>query len=81
MLLAPALGHARSGRSPSVSGRSSESGGARSVDRVEGGGTGILNLFISADAWYLDARGRIVGAGERFGAGVAPEPEYVNVES
>ncbi len=78
MLLAPALGDAPR----SIAERLGQDLGLRlgaSVDRVEVAGPGFLNLFMS-DAWYLDALGAIMGAGEQFGAGVATEREYVNVE-
>jgi arginyl-tRNA synthetase len=50
-----------------------------SLERVEVAGPGFLNLFLS-DAWYLDALGHVLAAGERFGAGGAAAFEKVDVE-
>jgi arginyl-tRNA synthetase len=49
------------------------------LDRVEVAGPGFLNLFL-ADAWYRAALGHVLDAGHEFGAGVAGQPERVNVE-
>jgi arginyl-tRNA synthetase len=51
-----------------------------SLERVEVAGPGFLNLFLS-DAWYVDALGHVVSAGDTFGAGGAgPAFEKVDVE-
>jgi arginyl-tRNA synthetase len=49
------------------------------LDRVEVAGPGFLNLFL-ADAWYREALGHVLGAGDEFGGGGAPTPERINVE-
>ena len=49
------------------------------LDRVEVAGPGFLNLFLS-DAWYADALGHVLEAGDRFGAASAPVFENVDVE-
>jgi arginyl-tRNA synthetase len=49
------------------------------LDRVEIAGPGFLNLFLS-DAWYLDALGHVLSAGDEYGAGGARPFEKVNVE-
>ena len=38
-----------------------------------------MNLFLS-DAWYVDALGHVLAAGDRFGAGGAPAFEKIDVE-
>jgi arginyl-tRNA synthetase len=78
MLLAPVM------KAPprDVAGRLAEelrSGLGASLDRVEVAGPGFLNLFLS-DAWYTDALGHVLAAGDRFGAGSAPVFEQVDVE-
>lgn len=50
-----------------------------SLERVEVAGPGFLNLFLS-DAWYVDALGHVLAAGDRFGAGGAGVFEKVDVE-
>jgi arginyl-tRNA synthetase len=50
-----------------------------SLDHVEVAGPGFLNLFLS-DAWYADALGHVLEAGDRFGAGAAGVFEKVDVE-
>jgi arginyl-tRNA synthetase len=78
MLLAPVMKAAPR----EVAGRLAEeltAGLGASLERVEVAGPGFLNLFLS-DAWYLDALGHVLAAGDRFGAGGAPAFEKVNVE-
>jgi arginyl-tRNA synthetase len=52
--------------------------GAR-AERIEVAGPGFLNVFLS-DRWHREATAAVLEAGERFGAGTAPEPERVLVE-
>jgi arginyl-tRNA synthetase len=78
MLLAPVM------KAPprDVAGRLAEeltAGLGASLERVEVAGPGFLNLFLS-DAWYLDALGHVLAAGDRFGSGSAGVFEKVNVE-
>jgi arginyl-tRNA synthetase len=78
MLLAPVMKAAPR----EVAGRLAEeltAGLGASLERVEVAGPGFLNLFLS-DAWYLDALGHVLAAGDRFGAGGAPAFEKINVE-
>jgi arginyl-tRNA synthetase len=78
MLLAPVMKAAPR----DVAGRLAEelrSGLGASLERVEVAGPGFLNLFLS-DAWYADALGHVLAAGDRFGAGSAPVFENVDVE-
>ena len=49
------------------------------LDRVEVAGPGFLNLFLS-DAWYADAIGDLLAAGDRHGGATVPRPERINVE-
>jgi arginyl-tRNA synthetase len=49
------------------------------LERVEVAGPGFLNLFL-AEAWYREALGHLLDAGERFGGGFAEPAERVNVE-
>jgi arginyl-tRNA synthetase len=49
------------------------------LDHVEVAGPGFLNLFL-ADAWYREALGHVIAAGDEFGGGGAPAPERINVE-
>jgi arginyl-tRNA synthetase len=56
-----------------------QSGLGGAVDRIEVAGPGFLNLFLS-DAWYADALGHVLDAGERFGAGGARRYQNVDVE-
>jgi arginyl-tRNA synthetase len=65
-----------------VAGRLAEeltAGLGASLERVEVAGPGFLNLFLS-DAWYLDALGHVLAAGDRFGAGSAGVFEKIDVE-
>ena len=78
MLLAPIMKAAPR----DVAGRLAEelrSGLGSSLERVEVAGPGFLNLFLS-DAWYADALGHVLAAGDRFGAGSAPVFENIDVE-
>jgi len=79
MLLAPVMKAAPR----EVAGRLAEeltAGLGASLERVEVAGPGFLNLFLS-DAWYVDALGHVLAAGDRFGAGsAAPSFEKVDVE-
>ena len=43
------------------------------MERVEVAGPGFLNLFMT-DAWYPGALAGLLGAGDRYGAGVADAP-------
>src|SRR4051812_15079480 len=52
-------------------------GGA--VDRAEGAGPGFLTVSLS-DAWYREATGAILAAGEDWGASTPDTPEKINVE-
>lgn len=47
--------------------------------RVEVAGPGFLNLFLD-DSWFCESLGRVLAAGDRFGAGAAAISERVNVE-
>ncbi len=49
------------------------------VGRAEIAGPGFVNLFLS-DAWFADAVGEILAAGERFGGGWAEPKERIQVE-
>jgi arginyl-tRNA synthetase len=49
------------------------------LERVEVAGPGFLNLFL-ADAWYREALGHVLAAGDDFGAGVADAPQRINIE-
>jgi arginyl-tRNA synthetase len=78
MLLAPVM------KAPprDVAGRLAEElrkGLGSALERVEVAGPGFLNLFLS-DAWYVDALGHVLAAGDRFGAGSAPRFEQIDVE-
>jgi arginyl-tRNA synthetase len=78
MLLAPVMKAAPR----DVAGRLAEeltAGLGASLERVEVAGPGFLNLFLS-DAWYVDALGHVLAAGDRFGSGSAPVFEKVDVE-
>ncbi|HUJ54978.1 MAG TPA: arginine--tRNA ligase [Gaiellaceae bacterium] len=49
------------------------------VERAEVAGPGFVNLFL-ADAWFAQALGEILEAGDAFGSGWARERERVQVE-
>jgi arginyl-tRNA synthetase len=49
------------------------------VERAEIAGPGFVNLWL-APAWYQDALGEIIEAGDRYGAGSADSAERVQVE-
>jgi arginyl-tRNA synthetase len=49
------------------------------VGRAEIAGPGFVNLFLS-DAWFADAVGEILAAGERFGGGWAEPKQRIQVE-
>jgi arginyl-tRNA synthetase len=49
------------------------------VDRVDIAGPGFLNLLVGR-AWYEEAMGEILGAGDQYGAGSAAAHERVQVE-
>ncbi len=49
------------------------------VDRAEVAGPGFLNLFLRP-AWYTEALGEILEAGERYGGGFVDTTERVQVE-
>jgi arginyl-tRNA synthetase len=78
MLLAPVLKAAPR----DVAGRLAaelESGLGEALDRIEVAGPGFLNLFLN-DAWYVDALGHVLEAGDRFGGDTATRAQRVNVE-
>jgi arginyl-tRNA synthetase len=52
---------------------------ADGVERVEVAGPGFLNLFLS-DAWYVEAAGHVLAAGDAFGGAGARERERIQVE-
>jgi arginyl-tRNA synthetase len=54
-------------------------GGLAGVERVEIAGPGFVNLFLG-DAWFADALGTLLDAGEGFGGGWAERRERVQVE-
>ena len=49
------------------------------VERAEVAGPGFLNLFLRP-AWYTEALGEILEAGERYGGGFVKTAERVQVE-
>jgi arginyl-tRNA synthetase len=49
------------------------------VERAEVAGPGFLNLWLWP-SWFGDALGELLGAGDRYGAGSAGEPEKIQVE-
>jgi arginyl-tRNA synthetase len=49
------------------------------VERAEVAGPGFVNLWL-APAWYLDALGEVLEAGDRYGGGFADPVEKVQVE-
>jgi len=49
------------------------------VERAEVAGPGFVNLWLTG-AWFGEALGEILAAGERYGAGWATAPERVQVE-
>jgi len=49
------------------------------VERAEVAGPGFLNLWVEP-AWYGDALGELLAAGDRYGAGSAAESEKIQVE-
>ena len=49
------------------------------VERVEVAGPGFLNIFL-ADAWYSEAAGVILAAGDGYGGHTADPPERIQVE-
>lgn len=49
------------------------------LDRYEIAGPGFLNLFL-ADAWFSEALGHVLTAGERFGGGGATTRERIVIE-
>jgi arginyl-tRNA synthetase len=53
--------------------------GLDAVDRAEVAGPGFVNLFLG-DAWFADALGEILAAGDTFGGGVPEQRERVQVE-
>jgi arginyl-tRNA synthetase len=49
------------------------------AERIEVAGPGFLNLFL-AERWYREGVAAVLDAGDRFGAGVAAEPQRIQVE-
>jgi arginyl-tRNA synthetase len=49
------------------------------AERIEVAGPGFLNLFLS-DRWYREGVAAALDAGERFGSGVAADPQRIQVE-
>src|SRR5437763_2749010 len=52
---------------------------AERLAKVEVAGPGFLNLWLG-DAWFRDALGAILDAGQAYGSGGAPLGERINVE-
>ncbi len=78
MLLAPALGAPPREVAERLGAALGDRLGA-SLRQIDVAGPGFLNLTMS-DAWCCEALAAVVGAGEGYGAGGAPERERVNVE-
>jgi arginyl-tRNA synthetase len=57
-----------------------QAGALESVDRAEIAGPGFVNLWLSP-AWYRDALSEMLAADGQYGAGTAPRPERVQVET
>jgi arginyl-tRNA synthetase len=49
------------------------------AERIEVAGPGFINLFL-ADRWYREGLAAVLAAGDRFGAGVVPKAQRVQVE-
>jgi arginyl-tRNA synthetase len=79
LLLAPVLGASPREIAERLGAALADELGPR-LERAEVAGPGFLNLFLS-DAWYREALGDVLAAGDRFGGGAAADhPERVNVE-
>jgi arginyl-tRNA synthetase len=78
LLLAPMMGVAPREVADRLGGELSRQLGER-VGRVEVAGPGFLNLFLS-DSWFRTALGRVLAAGEDFGAGQAQPSERIDIE-
>ncbi|TML26963.1 MAG: arginine--tRNA ligase [Actinobacteria bacterium] len=78
LLLAPVLGEPPRDIAERLGAALAEQLGA-GLERAEVAGPGFLNLFLS-DAWYREALGHVLEAGEEYGGSFAPRPERVNVE-
>ena len=78
MLLAPVLGQPPREIAERLGDALGAELGAR-LARVEVAGPGFLNLFL-ADAWYREALGHVLAAGDGYGGGFVTAPESVNVE-
>jgi arginyl-tRNA synthetase len=79
LLLAPVLGAPPREIAERLGAALAEQLGPR-LDRAEVAGPGFLNLFLS-DAWYREALGDVLAAGDGFGGGAAAaHPERINVE-
>ena len=78
LVLAPRLGLAPREVAEQLAGEVAERlGGA--LERTEVAGPGFLNLHLR-DAWFLDALGEVLAAGERYGASELEPALRVNVE-
>ena len=53
--------------------------GLEEVERGEVAGPGFVNLWL-APAWFVEALGEMLAAGESFGAGLPDRPERIQVE-
>jgi arginyl-tRNA synthetase len=78
MMLAPSLGEPPRATAERL-GEALRERLADVVERVEVGGPGFLNLFMT-DAWYLGAVAGLLASGDRYGAGSPEALERVNVE-
>ncbi|MDQ6915935.1 MAG: arginine--tRNA ligase, partial [Actinomycetota bacterium] len=79
LLLAPVLGEPPREIAERLGAALADELGPR-LERAEVAGPGFLNLFLS-DAWYREALGHVLAAGDGFGGGgAAGHAERVNVE-
>jgi arginyl-tRNA synthetase len=79
LLLAPVLGEPPREIAERLGAALADQLGGR-LERAEVAGPGFLNLFLS-DAWYWEALGHVLAAGDAYGGGGAGDhPERVNIE-